>query len=251
MLMQEQAQEFRKALSRGEFDIAERIAARNLETGENRSMWLNEMGLLLVAQSRFAEGLQSFDKSVVCRAEPSVEAVLNGIIILADLGFYDEAASRFGLLGDLDKDTRPSLGDLKKGILDAPSLADVPLSLRKRLSRHKVSVAKLLQGEKLWEDAKAELQDAIRFHDDESSRSELVNHYLLVGEIPSAQKEALAFLALHPQNGALLVLLARCYFVEGRRDEAAECLRRAEGKIPLNEKSVELLKSLLGDDRAN
>ena len=92
--------EYCSALKSGDTDLAERIVATQL-SHDDSCFWLTAQGELLVLQGRFADALAAFDRAA--QKDPhDLAPVLCGAVVLADLGFYDEAKVRFDCAQFLD-----------------------------------------------------------------------------------------------------------------------------------------------------
>lgn len=222
--MQDKLNEFRIALFGGESDHAERIALGCLAQLGESALWLNELGGLACSQGRFAEALQYYDRAV-CADPWFVEALLNGAIVLSDLGFYDEAQARFAAAGELDSaewnDACQSKPIVAKRATDGVSAA------RKVAEKH-MDTAELYLGLGRLNEASEELTRASQICDSAAVHIALARVFLLKKECDTALAELECARTLEPRNGEVHVVAAQCYLLQEKSLEAREALARAE-----------------------
>ena len=220
--MQENLVEFRMALFSGDWDTAERMAYGALqELGEN-AIWLNELGQLYFSQGRFSDALQCFDRAIV--ADPwKIESLLNGAIVLSDLGLYEEATQRYQAACALDNASeadknlnRPVLSSTHLGLAAAKSIAEKIIEL----SQVYCSLGQL-------DNAIVELQRAREVCDCVPVRLALAQVYMQKQECEKATVELENARRLEPQNAQVHVAAAQCYLMMNRSPEAREALSRA------------------------
>ena len=92
--MQNSLNDFRSALFAGDFYLAENIGLVQIQQNGEKPDWLNELGVLHLMKGELPEALRYFDRAKASDIN-FIEAQFNAAIILSDLGFYEEAASRF------------------------------------------------------------------------------------------------------------------------------------------------------------
>jgi tetratricopeptide (TPR) repeat protein len=92
--VQNSMNDFKSALFAGDFYLAENIGLFQIQQNGEKPDWLNELGILYLMKGDLPEALRFFDRAVAADAN-FIEAQFNASIILSDLGFYDEANSRF------------------------------------------------------------------------------------------------------------------------------------------------------------
>lgn len=198
---------FQALFSAGQWDQAERLAAGALERAGDAEGWLMRHALCCIASGRFADGLQSLDRAV-CVEPRSLESLLAGSVVLADLGFYDEASKRYEAAVALRKENAAGpeaalerkLRELARAYLDAgkPEAA---------LEEARKAVGVLETGES--HALCARILMALGRHDD------------ALGALEKARRAA-------PHLASLQVTAAVCHVALRREKEAREALRRAE-----------------------
>lgn len=92
--VQNSLNDFRSALFAGDFYLAENIGLVQIQQNGEKPDWLNELGILYLMKGDLPEALRFFDRAVLSDVN-FIEAQFNAAIILSDLGFYEEASSRF------------------------------------------------------------------------------------------------------------------------------------------------------------
>lgn len=92
--MQNSLNDFRSALFAGDFYLAESIGFVQIQQNGEKPDWLNELGILYLMKGDLPESLRFFDKAIAADAN-FIDAQFNAAIILSDLGFYEEASTRF------------------------------------------------------------------------------------------------------------------------------------------------------------
>ena len=92
--VQNSLNDFRSALFAGDFYLAENIGLTQVQQNGEKADWLNELGVLYLMKGDLPEALRFFDRAILSDAN-FIEAQFNAAIILSDLGFYEEATSRF------------------------------------------------------------------------------------------------------------------------------------------------------------
>lgn len=215
--MQEVLSDFKVAMLAGDFDTAERMGLGELDSQGEVAFWLNQMGQLYVLQGRFAESLQYFDRAV-CADPTNIEALLNGVIVLSDLGFYEEAAKRFEAARALDgkQENEDKCG----------------LSVLKKVADMHAQVGGLYAELGSWARAEQELTNAIEVFDSGSLRLKLSKVLLQIGHVKRALEQAEKGVAIEPQNAQLHILKAQCYLKLGQVRDASEAIATAEELDP-------------------
>ena len=218
--MQDLRRDFRTALCQGDYEQAERLANNQLALEGESSYWLNEMGILLLAQGRLAESLLHLDRAAAANAH-NIEAILNGAIVLADLGFYDESQTRFEAARSMEAGT--------EGDATAP---ETPLSAgiatAEVLAEKLVELSRLFQSIGHLEKAKEELFRSISIRDNASARLDLARLALKAGNAEKSLEELEIARKLAPENPEVHVVAALCHVERGRREEALDALSKAE-----------------------
>ncbi|MCA2961492.1 MAG: tetratricopeptide repeat protein [Silvanigrellales bacterium] len=201
------AAHFQTLCATGQWEQAESMAAARLRLEGDSESWLARHALCCMAQGRFAEALQGFD-AAVCAEPTSVEALLAGCVVLADLGFYDEAAKRHeaalvlgkeqasGKLQSLEKEHRA----LARACLDAADLRGAQESIEKALNLRETS-----EGHRL--------ASTVQVRQGRPDKALLA--------LERARQ-------LAPHDARVHVEAALCYLTVGRDKEARDALVRAE-----------------------
>lgn len=92
--MQNAMNNFKSALFAGDFYLAENIGLIQIQKQGECPHWLNELGILYLIKGELPEALRFFDRAIASDSN-FIEAQFNAAILLGDLGFYEEAGSRF------------------------------------------------------------------------------------------------------------------------------------------------------------
>ncbi|APJ04113.1 tetratricopeptide repeat protein [Silvanigrella aquatica] len=180
--MQNSLNDFRAALFAGDFYLAENIGLVQIQQLGEKPDWLNEMGILYLMRGDLPESLRFFDRAVM--ADPNyIEAQFNASIILSDLGFYDEAASRF------------AEACKREGVLLAQKHYDMSLFY--------LSVRRFTEAEE-------ELKKAIAQYRSIEYFLELARLYFELQDYESALEQITIALTLDPQSVAALSLQNKC-----------------------------------------
>lgn len=226
--MQDLRSEFRAALLAGATDEAFDLAQTQLRLEGESAAWMNALGWLYVTQGRFAEALGSFDRAAALDPE-DVESLLNGAILLSDLGFYEEAAVRYEAVGVIEtRGLSPealSELNLRRGALPHP---DGGLSLRQRIAEKQTELATLCQHFGRSTQAEQEFLRAVSTYP--HADTHLAYARFLLGRTKA--EAALQQLELarradsrHPEVHALAI---QCYLMLGRAAEAQESVAKLE-----------------------
>jgi len=222
----EEAQ-FMALFSAGSWEQASLVAAEHLQNGQRGEgeTWLVRHALCCMAQGRFAEALQSLDQAV-CVAPRSLESLLAGCVVLADLGFYEEASKRYDAALTLARETGagPKAGlekkhrELSASYAEAGDVAGAIEQARKALALHEGAEGRLL------------LAGLLLRNDDARQALE---------ELERARR-------LAPQSSSTHVLASLCYLKLGREGEAREALVRAETLKDVSATGIVLREALVG-----
>lgn len=218
--MHDMRNDFRVALCSGDYEQAERLATNQLALLGESSLWLNEMGILLVSQGRLAEALLHFDRSAAAD-NSNLEAILNGAIVLADLGFYEEASVRFDAARAIESHAEdgqpPTAKPLVQGKTTSLTLAEKALESAK-IYRQLKDLAASEEG----------VRKSISISETSAAYTELArifieqdNHEKALEALNNAQR-------LDPSASEPLVLAAQCYLSRDLRKEALDALTKAE-----------------------
>lgn len=212
--MHDITQDFRAALYAANFELAERIAIQQIQVGGETCHWRNEQGLLMLAQGNLAGALEAFDRAV--QLDPQcVEAIINGAIVLSDLGYYDEAAMR--MEAALSADDRHPIRGNPEGT-----------SVRTAIARRHLDIAAIHRQTKHYQAAQQELQTAIDLADLWEAHVEMAKLEIELGR-PSRALESLdAARTQQPRNPEIHVLAAQAHLTDNNRNEALTALHRAE-----------------------
>lgn len=218
--MHDMRNDFRVALHSGDYEQAERLANNQLALLGESSLWLNEMGMLLLAQGRYAEALLHFDRAAAADSN-NIEAILNGSIVLADLGFYDEAASRFDAARAIEGNsgTEPPAREfsLAQGHTTTNTLAQKTLEIAKIYKQ----LGELVRAEE-------EIRKSISIHESAAAFIELARLHLAKNEGERALDTLENARRIEPMNAEIHVVAAQCHLMKDRRNEALDSLSRAE-----------------------
>lgn len=204
--------QFQSLCATGQWEQAESLAASHLRREGDSERWLAHHALCCMAQGRFAEALQSFD-AAVCAEPTSVEALLAGCVVLADLGFYSEAAKRHEAAR----------------MLASPSTAGLAaLAKRQALEKEHCELAKTCLSAGDVRGAQESIEKALSLRETaEGHRLASVVHVRL-GRPERALLELERARQLAPQDPQVHVDAALCYLLAGRESEARDALVRAE-----------------------
>jgi tetratricopeptide (TPR) repeat protein len=180
--VQNSLNDFRSALFAGDFYLAENIGLVQIQQNGEKPDWLNELGILYLMKGDLPEALRFFDRAVVSDAN-FIEAQFNAAIILSDLGFYEEASSRF------------AEACKREGVLLAQKHYDMSLFYQ--------SVRRLPEAEE-------ELKKAIAMYRSIDYLLELARVYCEMQKHENALEQILFALAMEPTNTAALNLQTQC-----------------------------------------
>jgi tetratricopeptide (TPR) repeat protein len=218
--MHDMRNDFRVALYSGDYAQAERLANNQLALLGESSLWLNEMGILLVSQGRLAEALLHFDRAATADSS-NLEAILNGAVVLADLGFYSEAAQRFeaarAIESGTEGDTSPPVVPLSEGKTTALKLAEKSLE-----------IAKIFVQLGNFEKAEAEIRHALSIQENQDAFFELAKVFIQKGEPEKALDALEQARQRNPSNPEIYVLAAQCHIMNKHSADAEDALVRAE-----------------------
>lgn len=212
--MRDYLHEFRIAVFSGKHQEAETLARSQLALGGESAPWFTELGLLRVAQGNLDEALHLFDQAVAADGS-YVPALLNGAIILTDLGFYDEACVRLRAAQSIEE--RNAVKGNPEG-----------WSTRQAIARQHLSIARTHRQLHHPQAARDELQKSLALADLPESHIELAELAIEEGDCERALAALDAARRLQPRNPELHVLAARCHLLQGNRTEASAALSRAE-----------------------
>ena len=227
--MQDLLNDFRVALFAGDFETAERLAQGRLDDEGENATWLNELGQVYLAQGRFSEALQFFDRAI-CVDPQFVEALLNGSIVLSDLGFYDEAASRFEAACALDQSVVSAVPRATAGTSQKEGTAgeENGVTGRRRVAEKHLELAALHSSLGQWNDALMQCEKACATSESADGRIELARALLNLERVDAALFELERARRIDPRHPQIHVLAALCYVVQSRREDALDALGRAE-----------------------
>lgn len=224
-------QEFAVAYASGDFENAEQLVVEALAEHPDDPVWLNQLGLLYFAQGQYSDALAAFDRSI-CADPHYLEPLLNGAIVLSDLGFYDEAAQRFDAARLLDGSTPSQAGSMGSTSAPPPPLGQLPASLGVAVGRAAaekyLNLSDALMELNLFTRAQEAAEEACRHYDHARARLQLARTFLAqmqpdraLLEIENARRHDPRFVDLHV-FGALL------HLVRGERPQALDALGKAE-----------------------
>lgn len=218
--MQDMRRDFRTTLCLGDYDQAERLATNQLALEGESSYWLNEMGLLLLVQGRFPEALLHFDRAAAADSL-NAEALLNGAVMLADLGFYDESQLRF-----------EAVRAIENSAIEPQTTEDTPLSAGASTSRmlatKRTELGRVFIEAGNQQKATEEFAQSILIRDNPEAHIELARIALKSGMHEKSLKELEAARILDPTNSEVHVIAAQCYFASNRPSDALAELSKAE-----------------------
>jgi tetratricopeptide (TPR) repeat protein len=218
--MQDMRRDFRTTLCLGDYDQAERLATNQLALEGESSYWLNEMGLLLLVQGRLPEALLHFDRAAAADSL-NAEALLNGAVMLADLGFYDESQLRFEAVRAIENSTGKSF-----------STADIPMSAGastgRMLAAKHTEMGRLFNSTGNQQKATEEFTRSISLRDNSESHIELARIALKNRMPEETLQELEAARMLDQSNPEVHVIAAQCHLANNRTSEAMAALSQAE-----------------------
>jgi len=224
-------QEFAVAYASGDFENAEQLIVEALAEHPDDSGWLNQLGLLYFAQGQYSDALAAFDRAI-CSDPHFLEPLLNGAIVLSDLGYYDEAAQRFEAARLLDASTPSQAGAMGASTAPPPPLGQLPASLGVAIGRAAaekyLNLSDSLMELNLFTRAQEAAEEACRHYDNARGRLQLARTYLAqmqpdraLFEIENARRHDPRFVELH-------VFSALLHLVRDERPQALDALTRAE-----------------------
>jgi tetratricopeptide (TPR) repeat protein len=224
-------QEFAVAYASGDFDGAEQLIVEALAERPDDAGWLNQLGLLYFAQGQYADALAAFDRAI-CADPHYIEPLLNGAIVLSDLGYYDEATQRFEAARFLDHSTPSQAGALGVSTQVRPPVGHLPASLGLAVGRAAadkyLELSDTLMDLSLYARAQEAAEEACRHYDSATSRLQLARIYLsqlqpdrALLEIENARRHDPRFVELH-------VFSAHMHLLKNDRAQALDALTQAE-----------------------
>ncbi len=229
--MDMRVQEYTVAYGSGDFESAEQLVVEALADRPDDARWLNRLGLLYMAQGQYSDALAAFDRAV-CADPHFLEPLLNGAIVLSDLGFYDDATSRFDAARILDASTPSQAGSLGTQGGPTPPLGQLPAQLGIAVARAAaekyLSLSDSLLDLGLTGRAQEAAEEACRYYDHARGRLQLARTYLAqqmldkaILEIENARRHDSRFVELH-------VFTALLHLCRDDRTKALDALTRAE-----------------------
>ncbi|NBX17396.1 MAG: tetratricopeptide repeat protein [Proteobacteria bacterium] len=229
--MEMRVKEFTVAYGSGDFENAEQLVVEALADRPDDACWLNRLGLLYMAQGQYSDALAAFDRAV-CADPHFLEPLLNGAIVLSDLGFYDEATSRFDAARILDNSTPSQAGSMGAQGGPTPPVGQRPAQLGVAVSRTAaekyLELSDSLLSLGLNARAQEAAEEACRYYDHARGRLQLARTFLAqqmmdkaVLEIENARRHDSRFVELH-------VFTALLHLVRNDRNKALDALTRAE-----------------------
>lgn len=209
--------EFELCLMQGNLRRAEELALFATSRGTEGALWWNRLGLVCYLQGRFDDALMYFDRAA-CADPGDAEPLLNGAVVLSDLGFYDEAAGRFEAARDLD--SRSETDETK---------SDAVLSTRsfkKHSAENDVSRAFDLSDVESWDDAKKRLSEAAQENESSLLRLRLGQALLRLGDPTNALRELAKVATAYLGVAEYHVAVALCYLALKKKDDAKSALAK-------------------------
>ena len=180
--VQNSLNDFRSALFAGDFYLAENIGLVQIQQNGEKADWLNELGILYLMKGDLPEALRFFDRAVASDSN-FIEAQFNASIILSDLGFYDEAATRFA---DACK---------REGTLLAQKHYDMFL---------------FYQSVRRFSEAEEEIKKAIALYQNTDYIIELARNYLELQKYDEALEQINHILTIDPNHPIAINLKSQC-----------------------------------------
>ncbi|MFZ9521537.1 MAG: tetratricopeptide repeat protein [Silvanigrellaceae bacterium] len=229
--MEIRVQEFVVAYASGDFEGAEQLVVESLADRPDDAHWLNRLGLLYMAQGQYSDALAAFDRAV-CADPHFLEPLLNGAIVLSDLGYYDDATVRFDAARILDASTPSQAGSMGAQGAPTPPLGQLPAKLGVAVGRAAaekyLELSDSLMDLGLLGRAQDAAEEACRYYDHARGRLQLARTFLAqqmldkaILEIENARRHDPRFVELHVFNALL-------HFVRADRTKALDALTRAE-----------------------
>ncbi len=230
--MHDMRNDFRVALCSGDYEQAERLATNQLALLGESSLWLNEIGILLVSQGRLAEALLHFDRAAAAD-NTHLEAILNGAIVLADLGFYEEASVRFDAARAVESQADGGTMPLVQGRTISLTLAEKSLE-----------TAKIYRQLKDLKNSEEEVRKSLSLSETSASYIELARIFIDQSIFERAQEALENALRLDPTSSEAFILAAQCYLSQNLPKEALNALSKAE-ILGDNSKAASVLRRAL------
>ena len=217
---------FDALLGAARWDEAQRVAQSRLHEGGPSEGWLLRHAMCCMAQGRFAEALQSFD-AAVCEAPASVESLLAGSVVLADLGFYDEAAKRYEAAMAVAKQAvmKAEAGKGPSAVITAATHVSGSVA---SLEKGHLTLARTYLDASDTRSAQEQVERALGLHESPDARRLLASIHVRMGEPARALVELERARQLVPHDPRAHVEAALCYLALGREPEAKDALVRAE-----------------------
>jgi tetratricopeptide (TPR) repeat protein len=178
-------------------------------------------GECYAALGYYLEALQNYDAAVRLSSNTShtaLEALLCGAALLAELGFYEEAGTRFDAARTLDQpETEGKVGASTRSQTERRQLA-VDLALLASRMVH-------LEDPRGVRDL---LERSLAIRDTPEARFELARSYLALGDASKALEHLEEGRRLDGTNPVFQNLAARCYMALGQVKSAKDAIMRAE-----------------------
>jgi tetratricopeptide (TPR) repeat protein len=198
---------YEEEMENGHWDAAETRAREALEASDDSDGWLKRLAVACLAQGRFSEGLQALDRAA-CLPTSSIESLLMGSVVLADLGFYPEATLRYeaALTLQHEKNQGPEAELWKMHLQLAKSYASL-VDFQSAYEQWQCAL-------KIEENAEVLFYGAELFFQQKEWAKSLEH-------LEKARK-------LAPQEPRFQVWAAQCHLAMGQTERAKEALLRAE-----------------------
>jgi tetratricopeptide (TPR) repeat protein len=229
--MDMKVQEFTVAYASGDFENAEQLVIEALADSPDEPRWLNRLGLLYLAQGQFSDALAAFDRAV-CADPHFLEPLLNGAIVLCDLGYYEEANVRFDAARKLDASAPSQAGSSRLREALTPPYGQLPpdfgIAIGRATADKYLELSESLLQLGMAQKAQEAAEEACRYYDHARGRLQVARTLLAqqkadkaILEIENARMHDSRFVELH-------VFSALLHLVRNDRHGALDALTRAE-----------------------
>jgi tetratricopeptide (TPR) repeat protein len=235
----------------GQWEQAEALAAARLRDEGESEEWLSRHALSCMAQGRFAEALQSLDRAA-CVNPASPEALLAGCVVLADLGFYDEAAKRDEAARALSREEGAVVGSVTRNA-SSPGWSSIPASrslpgatVALELAHRELALTYLDAHDAAR--AQEQIERALELRETPDGRRILARVHVRQGDPARALVELERARQSAPHDPSAHVDAALCYVALGRENEARDALVRAETLGDASRTGAVLRRALLAPE---
>lgn len=221
-------QSYLHAMAQGNWNEAFGIAQSVLAETPVDAEWLNRMGYSALVGGQVAKALECFDAAVL--ADPYfTEALLNGAIVLAETGFYDESRARFEAAADMSLRLDKNLGK--------------PAGFYRTFVKESLNAIENFCDIEDWQAAKVQLEQLLQLCDAFSVRLKLADVCMRLGQLNEATTHV-ERVAKSQLGGSFAVSLQiQLALRQNRLDDARELLATVGNH---HSTTLSVLKQLIG-----